>query len=243
MVTKNCKAMKKIFAFFAAALTAVCVSCSVIDIEAPVATDHSNGCFDGISFNVEVASTKAVKTSWETGDRIFVFFDDCPDQVSESRLNYLLLTYNGGSWDQSMYQVTEDELKNYLLGRTSGKFDAVCVPMGDAGVKASAYSQFKYSVSLGCQLFLCQTQADYSVKDTEVSLSVSLAAPYDDYVQVYVEGLEQSADKDWRLSVYNTAGTSGLKRYEGPYYNPSEHAFLRRDGGYTPAAKGVNGYA
>ena len=242
MVTKNCKAMKRISAFFAAALTAVCVSCSVVEIEtvpAGVGTDS----FEGISFNVEVASTKAVQTSWEAGDRIFVFFDDCPDQTSTSDLNYLLLTYNAGSWDQTLHQVTTDQLKNYLLGRTSGKFDAVCVPMGTTTVKSSTYSEGKYSVSLGCQLFLSQTQADYSVSGTEVSLNVSLAAPYDDYVQVYVDGLEQSSDKDWRLSVYDDAGTAGLKRYEGPYYTPSDHAFLRRDAGYTPAGKGINGVA
>ena len=236
--------MKKITSILMAAVAALSVSWTVAELDTVEAVESTaSESFDGISFNVEVLQTKAVKRVWEDGDKIYVFFDDCPSQTSASNLNFLKLTYKSGSWSQALNQVTTDELKNYLLSRTSGKFDALCSFGGSGDVKASTYPEGKYSVNLGCGLPLTQTQADYTVSGTEVSLKVSLSSPFDDYIQVFVDGLEQSAAKDWRLSVYDAAGTSGLKRYEGPLYSPSAHAFYRHDCGYTPIGKGLNGYA
>ena len=236
--------MKKITRILMAAMAVMFVSCKVAELEIvePVEVAPSES-FEGISFNVDVLEAKAVKTAWEEGDKIYVFFDDCPSQESKSNLNYLLLSYKNGEWAQALNEVTADELKNYLLGRTSGKFDAVCTFGGTGNVKASTYPEGEYFVNLGCALFLTQIQADYTVSGTEVSLQVILTSPYDDFVQIFVDGLEQSAEKDWRLSVYDAAGTSGLKRYEGPVYSPSAHTFSRHDCGYTPIGKGLNGYS
>ena len=81
--------------------------------------------------------TRAVKTGWETGDKIYVFFDHFfLDYVSDPNIGtngegspkysdqvcYLTLTYDGSAWHSDFSQ---DALETYLSGRSSGTLAAV----------------------------------------------------------------------------------------------------------------------
>lgn len=57
------------------------------------------------------AETRAVKTAWAAGDKIYVVFDVC---FQEEMASYLTLTYNGYSWSS---EFSDDTLEELLLGR------------------------------------------------------------------------------------------------------------------------------
>ena len=80
-----------------------------------------------VDFKVnQEGDTRSVKTSWEAGDKIYVFFDHFfldyltyPNIVSTSStvpVQYMTLTYNGVKWNYEMTQA----LEQYLLNQTSG---------------------------------------------------------------------------------------------------------------------------
>lgn len=83
--------MKKIIIAFAALVAAFSlVSCNKEQIETPLET---------IKFNISVSSptgadTKAVKTSWNEGDKIFIWFDS-----SVATNPNLTITFNGSVWE------------------------------------------------------------------------------------------------------------------------------------------------
>ena len=88
--------------------------------------------FDIQVINASAPVTKAVKTDWETGDKIYVFFNV---STANSGYNpgylrdyqYVTLTYNGSTWDGAM---GGSNMKVDLLG-TAGTMYAVYFPFGN----------------------------------------------------------------------------------------------------------------
>lgn len=52
-----------------------------------------------IAVNCETPDTKAVKTGWEEGDKVYVVFDDHFGEGSTAY--YMTMTYDGSSWTSS----------------------------------------------------------------------------------------------------------------------------------------------
>lgn len=84
--------MRKTIIFAALAAALVLVSCQKNEIPQTPSQEPE------ISFNLSVDrngfDTKGVKTGWENGDKVYVFFDSHYDSADD----LLVMTYNGGSW-------------------------------------------------------------------------------------------------------------------------------------------------
>ena len=109
--------MRKLF--YALAVVAACsvVSCNKLSepqIEEEIQTST-------IKFDITVnrdgfdSRTKAVKSAWENGDKVYVFFDSTPASADD----LLIMTYNGSSWAYAPGANVEAALG------TSGKLFAV----------------------------------------------------------------------------------------------------------------------
>ena len=60
------------------------------------------------------SDTKAVKTGWESGDKIYVFFGKPEDHTTPA---YLTLTYNGSSWTEAWTAGLEAEIASTASGK------------------------------------------------------------------------------------------------------------------------------
>lgn len=140
-----------------------------------------------ITFNLTANhpdATKAVKTGWEAGDAIFVFFN----KVAAPK--FLKMTYNGTGW-------TCAEMNGGLglKNGDSGMMRAVFLPFGsDATVSADGesfvFNETYYTYYLTATL-------DYTVSNGKVSGAFQMEIP-DDYVQFFVEDAD-AQDEAYQL--------------------------------------------
>ncbi|MBR5018133.1 MAG: hypothetical protein IKX53_00670 [Bacteroidales bacterium] len=123
--------------------------------------------------------TKAVKSGWEAGDAIFVFFNKAQAP------KFLKMSYDGSAWTTSEFN--GDTATPGALGLSngdSGTMRAVFLPFGsDATVSASGtnfvFNKTYYAYYLTATL-------DYTVINNRVSGAFDMAVP-DNYVQFFVE--------------------------------------------------------
>ena len=67
--------------------------------------------------SLEVPNTRDVKTGWEAGDKIYVFFNI---RVGQSGLEYMIMTYDGSDWVHTFSGATTEQ----RIMSTSGSFHA-----------------------------------------------------------------------------------------------------------------------
>lgn len=156
------------------------VSCGKENIEPTI--DIAEPTVASIAFNLTANhpdATKATKGGWETGDAIFVFFNNV------AAPKYLKMSYDGTAWssaemDGSTVTAGALDLKN---GDT-GTMRAVFLPFGsDATVSASGtdfvFNKTWYAYYLTATL-------DYTVADNAVSGAFNMTIP-EGYVQFFIE--------------------------------------------------------
>lgn len=105
--------------------------------------------------NVDIAvnygeGTRAVKTGWAAGDKIYVVFDVT---FLENDGYYMTLTYNGSSW---MSEFSDPELETKLMAQETGK-------LGAAYIASDADPVFEYeydAVSNPYMRYLTMTNTD-----------------------------------------------------------------------------------
>ena len=199
MVKTGGYTMKKIISFFAMAAM-LFVSCtSELDDNGSVAggTSGQDGIFapGKYTFNVEVLETKAVKTAWENGDKIFVFFDDAVTKSATdvATLPYITLNFNEGEW------IADDEKAPKEIP-SSGKLSAVFCPFG-AGEITKESSTFY--ISKTSAYFMQDTEVPYVNENNVVSFGLDMAMEVD-FAQIWIpaEGLDET--HEYSLSVKNT---------------------------------------
>jgi len=109
--------MKKTLLFAAAILAlAACSKENTVKEEGPI--DASK-----IVFNIQVENadaTKAVKTTWESGDVVYAFFEDNTTQ-------YVKMTYNGTSWTYTDREGL-DKFSGLTLAASGKKLSAIYMP-------------------------------------------------------------------------------------------------------------------
>ena len=182
--------MKKFFIVIITSL-AVLGSCGRDIIESEKETDDVTG--TAIAFNLTANhpdATKSVKSGWEDGDAIFVFFNNVAAPC------YLKMSYNGRTWTSAEMNgstVTVGALG--LKNGDRGSMRAVFLPFGsDATVSASGtdfvFNKTWYAYYLTATL-------DYIVADNTVSGAFNMTIP-DDYVQFFVEDAS-AADEAYML--------------------------------------------
>lgn len=123
-------------------------------------------------------ATKAVKSEWETGDVLFVFFS------GKSAPAYLRM-----EWDGSKWQSTPKNGLSFMEG-DMGTMRAVYLPFGSNYEIAAAGSSFIFS---GTQYSYYMTSVDtYSVVENKLSGDFAMEIP-EGYVQFFIENSSATA--------------------------------------------------
>ena len=138
-----------------------------------------------ITFNLSANhpdATKAVKSGWESGDAIFVFF------TGAAAPKHLKMTYDGTSWTSAEYNAaTQTAGALGLKNGDTGTMRAVFLPFGsDATVSASG-TDFTFSTTY--YAYYLTATLPYTVTDNAVSGAFNMVIP-EGYVQFFVEDAE-----------------------------------------------------
>ena len=169
--------MKKTFVILLAALTAL-VSCNKEIIDTPA--DDTNAApitFLLTASHPEGEGTKAVKSAWEAGDVIFVFFEEF------AAPRYLKLSYNGTEWTDTQMNGTLEE----TLGLSNGDvvhMRAVYLPFG-SGLSVSADGG-KFVFSEQQETYYLTATLNCTVANNTVKGDFQMKVP-DGYVQFFVK--------------------------------------------------------
>ena len=172
------------------------------------------------------SDTKAVKTGWESGDKIYVFFGKPEDHTTPA---YLTLTYNGSSWTEAWTAGLEAE----IASTASGKLHAVYTP-GTLGTinYSSSDKRYNFTGSDPGWYLKCEN-VSYTVSEGVLAATLNMAGT-NDFVQFYLEGqaanagkLQFSGDKILKVEI------SGLIRYD------NKTIFSQANYGYGYAIDGV----
>ncbi len=116
-------------------------------------------------FNITINredGTKAVKSDWESGDVVYVFFS------TVAAPNYVKYTYNGSEWSNTKvgtFDIT-----------TNGTMTAIYLPYGNDAVVSADGTSFKFNKTF-TSYFLKAEKADYTVSGTTVSGTLNMVAP------------------------------------------------------------------
>ena len=172
--------MKKFLIVLSAALFALvaCQNEAFIVEEGPI--DASK-----LVFNVQVNypdATKAVKTNWTDGDKVYLFFED-------NTTTYAWLTRSGSTWTSN----TSGELSNLASGK---KVTAVFLPFNtDTPTYDSGWKfETKYAFYLKAEGVEYAVATDPSTGISTVSVSLNMAAPAG-FVQFFLPDAEPVANK------------------------------------------------
>ena len=181
---------KALIILAAIALTLVSCTMEIADVvpEENVAPQKS------IVFNLTAnhpdgAATKAVKTGWENGDVIYVFFSNV------AAPKYLKMSYDGTQWAYTQMNGASEESLVLTEGAT-GTMRAVCLPFGNALTVRNDGTSFTFSDTT-YSYYLTAT-LDYTVTDGKVSGAFNMAVP-DGYVQFFLDDAGASASTEIEL--------------------------------------------
>jgi hypothetical protein len=192
--------MKKTLLFLGCIALSV-ASCNKIEtMEEPV-QDSPRHLKVNITVNNGV-ETRAVKTGWATGDKIYVAFDVCfPAELP----SFLVLTYNGFSWISEFTDYTLEEL---LLEKETGTLAA-------AFVSTDKKLEFQYMVDTvdnpylpmlsltdyedNQGMYLSADNVNYYVEDGTLTAQLNMDLRESTFVHFFLDGVPENADKNFSL--------------------------------------------
>lgn len=237
------KAMKKNLLFAAAALVALAACTKESPVKEEGAIDASK-----LVFNIDVRSgsdTKGVKTAWENGDDVYVFFEDNTTQ-------YVKMTYDGTSWSYKD-KVGGTTFEGLVLAATGKKLTAVYMPdfvVGDA-TPTLEYDDWNdwdfWSFGNVGGYFQKAENVEYTVTSTDdvftLSAVINLTAP-DRIMQFFVpadECAEPGSGNEYALTAthvisYNFKGVhpNGTISWEYKYNGGAMQGYNGSLGGEAP---------
>ncbi len=152
--------MKKTMIVLSAVLALV--ACNKVETEQPTAKEYT--------YDITITradDTKAVKSAWENGDVVYVFFSNV------AAPNYLKFTYNGTAWTRTQYNGATAESFTYP---GNGTMTAIYLPYGNDAVVSADGTSFKFNKSY-TSYYLKAEKAPYKVSGTVVSGTLSMEAP------------------------------------------------------------------
>ena len=173
--------MKKItlFTIFGVALMALS-ACSKEEVPAPKTLK--------LDLNITHDSyTKAVKTGWESGDKIYVFFGNPEDHTTPA---YLTLTFDGSSWAEAWTAGLEAE----IAATKSGTLHAVYTPGKLGTMSYSTYLKTYQFFDGDTGWYLKCEKVSYTVSEGVLAATLNMARP-SNFVQFYLEGQAANAGK------------------------------------------------
>ena len=206
--------MKKYWILLLAAVAAL-VSCAK---ETPVSVIGTPGEAVPVTFNLTAShpdETKAVKTGWESGDAIFVFFNNV------AAPKYLKMSYDGTWTSTEMNGGTATPGCLGLTNGNTGTMTAVFLPFGsDATVSASG-TDFVFSAT--DYTYYLTASLPYTVSNNTVSGEFAMTLP-DGFVQFFI---------------VDSSAADGGCTLETDAVIPTRVASVRSDGTVVEAAQPV----
>ena len=126
------------------------------------------------------SDTKAVKTGWESGDKIYVFFGKPEDHPTPA---YLTLTFDGDSWNEAWTAGLEAE----IAATASGTLHAVYTP-GTLGTISydSYWKEYRFTGSDHGWYLKCEN-VSYTVSKGVLTATLNMKRE-GNFVQFYLEG-------------------------------------------------------
>ena len=165
-----------------------------------------------LTFDIKVdydAGTRAVKKGWDVGDKIYVVFDNFFSDDEGRKTYYLTLSFkNGTSWTGD---VSDPDLEEYLLGRTSGKLAAVYISGGrepqfefiPGGTAVNPVTQLKMVNNEGLTGFFLSSGGSegtpYTVADNRLSATLEMVLEPNYVVHFFLPGIPESDVANYTL--------------------------------------------
>lgn len=179
------------------ALTAISlVSCNkeIIDITANDNSGLETVPATNIVFNLTAnhpdgTATKAVKTGWEKGDVLYVFFNNI------AAPKYLKMSYDGNKWTYTQMNGASEESLG-LVEDATGMMRAVYLPFGNTLTVGADGTSFTFSTTT-YSYYMTATLA-YTVEGGEVSGAFDMAIP-DGYIQFFLD--DECADPSTEIEL------------------------------------------
>ena len=168
------------------------------------------------------SDTKAVKTGWESGDKIYVFFGKPADHPTPA---YLTLTFDGSSWTEAWTAGLEAE----IAATASGTLHAVYTPGKLGTMSYSTYLKTYQFFDGDAGWYLKCENVSYTVSEGVLAATLNMARP-SNFVQFYLEGQAANAGK---------LQFSGDKILKVKVSSISETGFKQGSHGYGSAIDGV----
>lgn len=148
--------------------------------------------------------TRAVKTEWESGDKIYVAFDHFFTNEAQTTVYYMTMTYGDGNWDCSF---SNSALEEYLLEQSGGKLTALYLPFGNPRFTYSSGSngEIRFNLSrpdsptteVKSSYYSSCSNIAYSVTDGVLSATLNMRIQY--FVQFFIEGVPESEVANYEL--------------------------------------------
>lgn len=138
------------------------VACNKVETEQPTAKEYT--------YDITITradDTKAVKSAWENGDVVYVFFSNV------AAPKYLKFTYDGSAWTRTQYNGATAESFTYP---GNGNMTAIYLPYGNDAVVSADGTSFKFNKSY-TSYYLKAEKAAYTVSGTTVSGTLNMVAP------------------------------------------------------------------
>ena len=217
--------MKKVFSILYAILLSVTMaipfSSCIKELEGEP-SETSTLKFDIQVINESAPGTKAVKTDWEAGDKIFVFFDVAVQPASvysygtgylDPANGYVTITYDGSEWNGTAYNFGNGNTAeaNYHRLGTSGTMYAVYFPFGNmtresSGFKGSGHTNASFNGNPVYSFYLIdETGSPYTMTHGEMATlsgTLHMTLP-ENFVYFYIDqqGDDFAQNEKYRLSV------------------------------------------
>ena len=154
-----------------------------------------------VNITVNNAETRAVKTAWTAGDKIYVAFDVC---FQEEIASYLLLTYNGSSWTS---EFSDEALEQFLLERESGKLVAAFISKDRKPVfqyTPVPEENCRYLVMTNSDgltgMFLSAENMDYYVENGTLTAQLNMELRSFNPVHFFLSGIGAGQEQNYTLS-------------------------------------------
>ena len=215
--------MKKFILAFSILAMAL-VSCSKDEVETPAPEYNVVVNMDKPSFGQDV---RAARTSWESGDEVYVAFNGDVYAGFEVQ-KYLKLTYNGSSWTPTWVgttaaEVAAKETKTLQAGYINSASNI-------STIKTMGFLSFSSIMGNGICIMTCN-DGTYSVSGSTITLNIVMRHQT---TQVTVKGID--VDDNWTLKSDRllkkggfTFSPSGIGTSNHSYNDPL-HGFDNADG-------------
>lgn len=157
----------------------LCMAAGLFSCAKEIAPQEESAAGVPVTFEINVAETKAAKTAWADGDKIYVFFNGLADK-------YLIMTYSTSTgWNST--SGGDPLLDTDFSSLDTKTLTAVHIPV-DVNVTYTDNNMFRFSPDV-YTYYLFETGKEYTVDGATVKATLTMGKP-ERMVLFHVEGIQ-----------------------------------------------------